>query len=346
MCEACGNVMTMKAAVVEEFKKSLTIKEVKVPKLKEHDILVKITACGVCHTDLHAAHGDWPVKPTLPFIPGHEGVGVITEVGNSIKHLQVGDRVGIPWLYTACGQCEYCLTGRETLCYEQKNAGYSVNGSYAEYCLADGRYVVKVPDSLEDVEAAPIFCAGVTTYKALKVGEAKAGDWVAIYGIGGLGHLAVQYAKAMGYKVVAVDTFNEKLQLAIELGADLTVNPLERDSAEWIHNQVGGVQASICTAVSKPAFGEAYRAVKRGGKCVAVGLPPEMMEVPIFDTVLNGVSIVGSIVGTRKDLQEALEFAAEGRVKTIIETASLEEINRIFDDLEQGKINGRIVIKF
>lgn len=346
MCEVCRNETTMKAAVVKEFKKPLMIEEVQIPKVGPHDVLVKIKACGVCHTDLHAAHGDWPVKPTLPLIPGHEGVGEVIEIGENISHLQIGDRVGVPWLYSACGQCEYCLSGRETLCHNQQNAGYSVNGGYAEYCLADARYVVKIPDNLNYVEAAPIFCAGVTTYKALKVGEAKPGDWVAVYGVGGLGHVAVQYAKAMGYKVIAVDTFDEKLQLAKDLGADLVINPKVEDSANWIQREVGGVQASICTAVSKPAFGEAYRAVKRGGKCVAVGLPPEMMEVPIFDTVLNGVSIVGSIVGTRMDLQEALQFAADGKVKTIVEVAPLDQINQIFDDLEQGKINGRIVIEF
>ncbi|CAM3550717.1 alcohol dehydrogenase AdhP [Aeromicrobium ponti] len=346
MCEQCSTEKMMKAAVVHEFKENLAIENVKIPSVGKNDVLVKIKACGVCHTDLHAAHGDWPVKPTLPLIPGHEGVGEIVEVGEGITHLKAGDRVGVPWLYSACGHCEYCLTGRETLCHNQLNAGYSINGGYAEYCLADARYVVKVPDSLDYVEAAPIFCAGVTTYKALKVGEAKPGEWVAVYGIGGLGHVAVQYAKAMGLKVIAVDTFDDKLQLAKDLGADVTVNPKEEDSAIVIQREIGGVQASICTAVSKHAFNEAYRSVKRGGKCVAVGLPPEVMEVPIFDTVLNGVSIVGSIVGSRKDLQEALQFAADGKVKTIVETAALEEINKVFDDLEQGKINGRIVIKF
>ncbi len=334
----------MKAAVVHEFKQELKIEEVPVPEVGSGQVLVQIKACGVCHTDLHAAHGDWPVKPNLPLIPGHEGVGEVVEIGENVNHLRIGDRVGIPWLYSACGHCEYCLTGRETLCHGQQNAGYSVDGSYADFCLAEANYVVKLPDNLEYVDAAPIFCAGVTTYKALKVGEAKPGDWVAIYGIGGLGHVAVQYAKAMGYNVVAVDTFDEKLQLATELGADKVINPLTEDSAEFIQREVGGVQASICTAVSKPAFSEAYRAVKRGGKCVAVGLPPEMMEVPIFDTVLNGVSIVGSIVGTRKDLQESLQFAAEGKVKTIVDTAPLSDINKVFEDLEAGKINGRIVL--
>lgn len=335
---------TMKAAVVNEFHEELRMEEVPVPKVGAGQVLVKIKACGVCHTDLHAAHGDWPVKPKLPLIPGHEGVGEVTAIGPNVTHLQVGDRVGIPWLYSACGHCEYCLDGKETLCKEQQNAGYSVDGSYADYCLAEADYTVKIPDSLSYVDAAPIFCAGVTTYKALKVGGAKPGDWVAIYGIGGLGHVAVQYAKAMGYNVVAVDTFDEKLQLAQSLGADKVINPKTEDSGEFIQREVGGVQASICTAVTKPAFGEAYRAVKRGGTCVAVGLPPEMMEIPIFDTVLNAVSVAGSIVGTRKDLQEALQFAAEGKVRTHIETAKLSEINRVFADLEAGKINGRIVL--
>ncbi len=339
-------VFIMKAAIVHAFKEPLSVKEVDKPVIGHGEILVRIKACGVCHTDLHAAHGDWPVKPKLPLIPGHEGAGIIEEVGEGVTHLKIGDRVGVPWLYSACGHCEYCLTGRETLCKEQQNAGYSVDGGYAQYCKADADYAVKIPDRLSFEEVAPIFCAGVTTYKALKVTEAKPGEWVAIYGIGGLGHVAVQYAKAMGLHVIAVDTHNEKLTLAKELGADLTVNPVEENSSEFIQREVGGAHASVCTAVSKPAFSEAYAAVRRGGSVVAVGLPPEEMPIPIFDTVLNGIKVIGSIVGTRKDLMEALEFAAEGKVKTIIETRPLEEINEVFESLENGDINGRVVITF
>ncbi|AWB46763.1 alcohol dehydrogenase AdhP [Paenibacillus sp. CAA11] len=336
----------MKAAVVHEFKKQLQIEDVPKPTPGLGQAVVRIEACGVCHTDLHAVHGDWPVKPKLPLTPGHEGVGVIEELGEGVTHLKVGDPVGIPWLYSACGHCEYCLSGRETLCPDQHNAGYSVDGSYADYCLADANYVVKIPDILSFIEAAPLFCAGVTTYKALKVSDTKPGDWVAIFGIGGLGHLAVQYAKAMGLKVVAVDTFEDKLELARKLGADLTVNPKETDAGKWIQEKIGGAHASICTAVSKAAFGQAYQAVRRGGSCVAVGLPPETMEVPIFDTVLNGVKIVGSIVGSRKDLQETLQFAADGKVKAITQTRRLDEINDIFAELESGEVNGRIVLDF
>ncbi|WP_040037693.1 alcohol dehydrogenase AdhP [Bacillus thermotolerans] len=334
----------MKAAVVNEFKQDLEIKNVEKPAPGRGEVLVKIEACGVCHTDLHAAHGDWPVKPKLPLIPGHEGVGIVEEVGEGVTLLKVGDRVGIPWLYSACGECEYCLKGQETLCPNQENGGYSVDGGYAEYCLAAADYVPKIPEGLDPVEAAPILCAGVTTYKALKVSGAKPGDWVAIYGIGGLGHVALQYAKAMGFNVIAVDIADEKLELAKSLGADEAVNGMKEDPVQAIQNLVGGVQASISVAVTKKAFEQAYQSVKRGGTLVVVGLPNDELPIPIFDTVLNGVTVKGSIVGTRMDMREALEFAAQGKVKAQIETAPLSEINSIFDKMEQGKINGRIVL--
>ncbi|MGE7602804.1 alcohol dehydrogenase AdhP [Peribacillus sp. NPDC097675] len=334
----------MKAAVVNEFNQELEIKDVPIPELEYGEILVKIKACGVCHTDFHAAHGDWPVKPKLPLIPGHEGVGIIEKVAEGVTTLKVGDRVGIPWLYSACGECEYCLTGRETLCLDQLNAGYSVDGGYAEYCKAPAKYVVKVPEGLDFAEVSPIFCAGVTTYKALKVSEAKPGDWVAIYGIGGLGHVALQYAKAMGFNVIAVDIQDDKLELAKELGADYTVNGLKGDPVQAIKDKVGGVQAAISVAVTKKAFEQAYSSVKRGGTLVVVGLPNDELPIPIFDTVLNGVTVRGSIVGTRKDLQESLQFAADGKVRTNIETRPLDEINDVFKMMEKGEINGRIVL--
>lgn len=335
----------MKAAVVNEFKKALEIKEVEKPILEDGEVLVKIEACGVCHTDLHAAHGDWPIKPKLPLIPGHEGVGIVVEVAKGVKSIKVGDRVGIPWLYSACGECEYCLTGQETLCPHQLNGGYSVDGGYAEYCKAPANYVAKIPENLDPVEVAPILCAGVTTYKALKVSEAKPGDWVAIYGIGGLGHIALQYAKAMGLNVVAVDISDEKSELARQLGADITINGLKEDPVQTIHEQVGGVQAAISVAVTKKAFEQAYQSIKRGGCLVVVGLPHDDLPLPIFNTVLNGVTVKGSIVGTRKDMQEALDFAARGKVRPIVETASLEEINDVFHKMEKGQIKGRIVLK-
>lgn len=336
----------MKAAVVTNFKEKLEIKEVETPKPGQGEVLIKMEACGVCHTDLHAAHGDWPVKPKLPLIPGHEGVGVVTEVGPGVTSLKVGDRVGVPWLFKACGECEYCLSGQETLCPNQLNGGYTADGAYAEYCVAPADYVARIPDGVDPVEIAPILCAGVTTYKALKVSGAKPGEWVAIYGIGGLGHIALQYAKAMGLKVIAVDIQDDKLELADELGADMTVNNKKVDPVKEIKDKVGGVQAAISVAVNKVAFEQAYHSVKRGGSVVLVGLPTGDIPVPIFDTVLNGVSIKGSIVGTRKDMQEALQFAADGKVKPIISTVKLEEINDVFERMEKGQINGRVVLTF
>ncbi|SBT16941.1 Alcohol dehydrogenase [Marinomonas gallaica] len=334
----------MKAAVANTFGSILTIEDVQKPTIEPHQILVKIHACGVCHTDLHACHGDWPVKPTLPLIPGHEGVGEIVELGSAVTHLSLGDRVGIPWLYSACGHCEYCLAGQESLCMSQQNAGYSVAGSYAEYCAAHADYVIKVPDNLNYVDAAPLFCAGVTTYKALKVSDAKPGQWVAVFGVGGLGHLAVQYAVAMGLRVVAVDTGEAKRELATSLGAEHFFDFKTDNVVEDIREATGGVHGSVCTAVSKAGFRQSYDVVRRGGKCVLVGLPPEDMPLPIFDTVLNGVSVVGSIVGTRKDLEECLEFAARGKVKAIITEKKLDDINAIFEDMEKGDITGRIVM--
>lgn len=336
----------MKAAVNHQYKGALKIQEVDKPTIEDNDILVKIHACGVCHTDLHACHGDWPVKPKMPLVPGHEGVGEIVEVGKQVKHLKLGDRVGVPWLYSACGYCDYCLSGDENLCLSQQNAGYSVDGGYAEYCKADADYVVKIPDEINYVDAAPLFCAGVTTYKALKVSEAKPGQWVAIFGIGGLGHLAVQYAVAMGLNVVAVDTGKEKLTLAKNLGASLCLDFKTDDIEAIVKSETGGVHASVCTAVSRSGFEQSYKVIRRGGKCVLVGLPPEEMPLPIFDTVLNGVSIVGSIVGTRKDLAECLDFAAKGKIKAITIEKSLEDINDIFDDMINGEITGRVVMKF
>lgn len=336
----------MKAAVIHQFKDKLEIKQLDKPTISSHEVLVKVHACGVCHTDLHACHGDWPVKPKMPLVPGHEGVGEIVEVGEQVKHFNLGDRLGIPWLYSACGYCDYCLSGNENLCLLQQNAGYSVDGSYAEYCKADGNYVVKIPDGISYVDAAPLFCAGVTTYKALKVSTAKPGEWVAIFGIDGLGHLAVQYAVAMGLNVIAIDTGTEKLKLAKDLGASFCLDFKCDDVVARVLAETGGVHASICTAVSKSGFEQSYQVIRRGGKCVLVGLPAEDMPLPIFDTVLNGVSVVGSIVGTRKDLVECLDFAARGKVKAITIEKSLEDINDIFEDMINGEITGRVVMKF
>jgi propanol-preferring alcohol dehydrogenase len=336
----------MKAAVVRAFKEPLVIQEVPVPAPGAGQILVKIAASGVCHTDLHAADGDWPVKPKPPFIPGHEGVGHVAAVGVGVSHVKEGDRVGVPWLYTACGHCRHCLGGWETLCEQQQNTGYSVNGGFAEYVVADPDYVGHLPGNVSFVEIAPILCAGVTVYKALKVTDTRPGDWVVISGIGGLGHVAVQYAKAMGLNVIAVDVDDAKLELARKLGASLGVNARKADPAAFVKKEVGGAQGVLVTAVSPKAFEQAMGMVGRGGTVSLVGLPPGDFPLSIFNTVLNGITVRGSIVGTRLDLQEALDFAGQGKVKATVATERLESINDIFSRMRAGDIQGRMVIDF
>ena len=337
---------TMKAAVVRAFKEPLVIQEVPVPAPGAGQILVKIAASGVCHTDLHAADGDWPVKPKPPFIPGHEGVGHVAAVGAGVSHVKEGDRVGVPWLYTACGHCRHCLGGWETLCEKQQNTGYSVNGGFAEYVVADPNYVGHLPGNVSFVEIAPILCAGVTVYKGLKVTDTRPGDCVVVTGIGGLGHVAVQYAKAMGLNVIAVDIDDAKLELAKKLGASLVVNARKADPAAFVKKEVGGAQGVLVTAVSPKAFEQAMGVVGRGGTVSLVGLPPGDFPLSIFNTVLNGITVRGSIVGTRLDLQEALDFAGQGKVKATVATGRLESINDIFSRMRAGDIQGRMVIDF
>ena len=336
----------MKAAVVREFGKPLTIEEMPVKRPGRNEILVKIITSGVCHTDLHAATGDWPVKPKMPLIPGHEGLGYVAALGEGVDYIKEGDIVGVPWLYSACGHCEHCITGWETLCESQHNGGYSVDGSYAEYVVADARYVGHLPSGIDFIAMAPILCAGVTVYKGLKETEVKPGEWVAISGIGGLGHVAVQYAKAMGMHIAAIDIADDKLELAKRLGADIVVNARQQDPGEYIKKETqGGVHGVLVTAVSTIAFKQGLSVMRRKGTLALNGLPPGSFELPIFQTVLNRHTIRGSIVGTRKDLQDALQFAVEGKVKATVHAAKLEDINTIFDEMKKGEIQGRRVLE-
>jgi propanol-preferring alcohol dehydrogenase len=335
---------TMKAAVVRAFGKPLSIERVPIPRPGPGEVLVRIHASGVCHTDVHAADGDWPVKPTPPFIPGHEGAGVVAELGAGVSDLVVGARVGVPWLHDACGRCEPCLSGWETLCARQHNTGYSVDGGFAQYAIARADFAAPIPEGLSFADAAPILCAGVTTYKGLKETGARPGQWVAISGIGGLGHVAVQYARAMGLHVAAIDVGDDKLELARKHGAELTVNAAKENPATVIQKAIGGAHASLVTAVSTKAFATALGALRSGGTCVLVGLPPGDFPTPIFDVVLKRLAIRGSIVGTRLDLGEAMAFAAEGKVRATITRQPLEDVNTIFTRLREGKLDGRVVL--
>ena len=337
----------MQAAIVEHFGKPLVMREVDVPRPGAGQILVKTEACGVCHTDVHAAEGDWPLKPTLPFIPGHEAIGRVAAIGAGVTLVKEGDRVGVPWLYSACGHCEYCLTAWEPICAEAKFGGYTQNGGFAEYLLADPNYVAHIPAGLDAIQAAPLICAGITTYKGIKEAQLKAGDWIVISGAGGLGHLAIQYAKIMGLQVCAVDIDDAKLALATRIGADLVVNAKHPGAAEAVKKGTsGGAHGVLITAPSLSAFKQGVEMTRKRGTCVLVGLPPGDFPVPLFDVVANCITIRGSFVGNREDMAETLAFAAQGHVKADIELQPLSDINNIFTRLKQGRVAGRVVIDF
>jgi propanol-preferring alcohol dehydrogenase len=336
----------MKAAVVKSFKEPLAIEDVPKPEPGEGEVLVRIEACGLCHTDIHAAHGDWPVKPKLPLIPGHEGVGIVEGVGRGVTTLSEGDRVAIPWLGYACSVCDYCRSGWETLCEQQRNTGYAVDGAFAEYAIANARHVGKVPNGVDPMDAGPLSCAGVATYKAVKVADTRSSHLVAVFGIGGLGHLALQYSKIAGASVVGVSRSDDKLAVARDLGADYTVNASEQDPVEEI-KKLGGADVAISVAVHPGVFEQAFHSLRRGGTLVFVGLPADNdVRLPIFETVLNGITIRGSIVGTNVDLKEVYELHADGRTKVRREGRPLEEVNQCFGEILEGRTREpRIVLQ-
>ena len=314
--------------------------------LETGEALVDIEYCGVCHTDLHVAHGDFGKVPGR--VLGHEGIGIVKEIAPDVKNLKVGDRVSVAWFFEGCGACEYCTTGRETLCRTVKNAGYSVDGGMAEQCIVTADYAVKVPEGLDPAQASSITCAGVTTYKAIKEAHLQPGQWTVIFGAGGLGNLAVQYAKKVfNAHVVAVDINNDKLALAKEVGADIVINGHEvEDVAALIQEKTGGAHSAVVTAVSKVAFNQAVDSVRAGGRVVAVGLPSEMMDLSIVKTVLDGIQVIGSLVGTRKDLEEAFQFGAEGLVVPVVQKRPVSDAVDVFDEMEAGTIQGRMVLDF
>src|SRR5580698_111295 len=337
--------MQMQAALVRSFGAPLVIEELARPEPGPGEVLVKVMASGVCHTDVHAAAGDWAAKPALPFIPGHEGAGYIAALGPATHGLKEGERVGIAWLHDTCGACEYCVSGWETLCGAQRTSGYSVNGTFAQYALGTAAFIAPLPAAVDFPEIAPILCAGVTTYKAIRESEARPGEWLAVCGIGGLGHVALQYARAMGLHVVALDVSEGKLALARSLGADAAIDAGAPDAARQVMKLTGGgAHGVLVTAVSPSAFTQALRLVRRKGTVAFVGLPPGNFETRIMDVVLKRITIRGSIVGTRRDLSEALQFAAAGKVRAHIRRAPLGAVNEVLADLRAGKVEGRMVL--
>lgn len=338
----------MKAAVLHAMKEPLWIGQIRVPEPEHGEILVKVTACGVCHSDLHAVDGDWTPPPVIPLIPGHEVAGTVAKLGPGVSGFAVGDEVGVPWMYSACGQCEFCLAGMETICKQGEATGYTKPGGYAEYMIASAAFVGRLPKGTDPYAMAPILCAGVTTYRGLKRTGARPGQWVAVIGIGGLGHIAIQYARAMGLRVAAVDVSDDKLKLASSLGAEVVVNGAETDPAAAIQEKIGGAHAAVVTAVASRAFEQAILMLRPAGTVSYIGLPggkSDEIRASISAIVNWELTVRGSNVGTRQDLNEAIAFAANGLVKAKIRTIALEEINATLDEMRQGKIVGRVVLK-
>lgn len=335
----------MKAAVISQAQPGkVEFRHQTVRALASGEALVNVECCGVCHTDLHVVQGDFGPVPGR--IPGHEGIGIVSAIADDVTSLKVGDRVSIAWFYEGCGVCEYCVSGRETFCRNVKNAGYSVDGAMAEQCIVKADYAVKVPEGLDPLVASSITCAGVTTYKAAQVSGVRPGQWLAIWGAGGLGNMAIQFARnVFNARVIAIDIQDDKLALAKESGAEITLNPGKEDVPARIHELTGGgAHSAIVVAVARSAFNQAVNSVRAGGKVVCVAVPAGELSLNIVKTVLDGIQIVGSLVGTRQDLAEAFGHALAGRVRPIVQPRKLEELNAIFREMDDGTIQGRMVI--
>jgi alcohol dehydrogenase, propanol-preferring len=336
----------MRAAVVTAFTAPLEMQDLPVPEPGPGEVLVRIECTGLCHTDIHAAHGDWPVAPTPPFVPGHEGIGRVEALGAGVTDRAVGDRVAIAWLGSACGRCRYCIGGWETLCESQQNSGYSIDGTFAEYTVVAAAFATPVPDAVSSQDAAPLTCAGVTTYKAIKVARVAPAELVAVFGVGGLGHLALQYARIAGGFVVAVDVEADKLAMATDLGADHVVNARTTDPVAAIQ-ALGGADVAVALAASPQSFDQAYRSLRRGGRLVCVAMPADdaAVSVPIFDMVVGGKSVIGSIVGTRNDLVDVFALHAAGRTRVITVGRKLDEVNESIADVLAGRVPARVVFE-
>jgi alcohol dehydrogenase, propanol-preferring len=339
----------MKAAVLHAFAEPLVIEEVSTPAPGPGQLLIKVAACGVCHSDLHLALGEWDLlRPItkLPLILGHEVAGTVEGVGEDVTGFDIGDRVGVPWLHYTCGECEFCSTGRETLCLKQQVTGCTVDGGFAEFVRANASHTAKLPAELSFEEAAPLLCAGLTVHNAMKISGVGAGQTIAIFGIGGLGHLAIQLAKARGAQVIGVDIADDKLELARECGADTIVNGATTQAYKEIKKiSGGGAHVAMVTSASRAAYETALRSLRRGGTLAVVGMAPDPISVSTVSLVSGEYKIVAAAVGTREDLHEVLQIAAEGKVRCKIETRGLAEVNGVMTEMKEGRLVGRVVLR-
>jgi len=316
----------------------------KSPRPAPGEILIKVKACGVCHTDLHIVGAEWSA-PRLPLIPGHEVVGEVEAVGDGVANFRVGDRAGFGWIYCTCGHCEYCVSDRERYCSEYAATGFMVDGGFAEYIKVPASHVVAMPPELEFAGAAPLYCAGLTAYRAVNISGLRLGETVAVWGAGGLGQCAIQIAKVLGAQVIAVDIAPGKLAIARRLGADLVVDASREKVGEGI-SASGGAHVALCFAPSEQVVARAFESLRLCGTLVLVGLPPGTFTLPIIDSVRKGVRILTCAVGTRQDLREVLALAASGKLKCLVESCGLDQINEVFQRMRQGRIEGRVVVEF
>jgi alcohol dehydrogenase, propanol-preferring len=336
----------MKAAILREFKGPLMIEDVAQPKPDAHEVLIAVRACGVCHSDLHVADGDWPqIVPITkkPLILGHEIAGRVVEKGASVDHLEIGDRVGIPWVHWTCDECEFCRGGNENLCVKQKITGVTVDGGYAEFVKAPASHALKIPDGLSCIDAAPLFCAGVTVYRALKHAKIQPGQHLAVFGAGGLGHLAVQIGQGMGAILTAIDVSEEKLAHARSLGASVTLNAANVNVVKELR-RAGGAHVALVTSAAKAAYDTAFPCVRPTGMLLVVGLPSESICFPPIVMAALEVRVQASSVGTRQDIRELLAMAAAGKVRCQTTTLPLSEANRALHLLRSGQVSGRVVL--
>jgi propanol-preferring alcohol dehydrogenase len=336
----------MKAAVLREFKKPLTLEEVGQPRPGVDEVLIRVEACGVCHSDVHVADGDWSQFAKLvksPLILGHEIVGVVVDKGEEVRHLQIGDRVGVPWIHWTCGECEFCREGNENLCRQQKITGVTVDGGYAEFVKAPASHALRIPDGLSSAQVAPLFCAGVTVYRALKRAAILPGQRLAVFGIGGLGHLSLQFGKALGAEVVAIDITEEKLELARTFGASATINAATNNVIKELRSR-GGVHVSLVTSAARASYDTAFHCVRPTGTLLVVGLPADPICFPPILMAAGEIRIQASTVGTRQDVREVLAMAADGNVRCQVASRPLVEANEALDQLRRGQVSGRLVL--
>jgi alcohol dehydrogenase, propanol-preferring len=336
----------MKAAVLREFKIPLSIEEVDPPLPSADEVLIQVEACGACHSDVHVADGDWTQLMRIikrPLILGHEIAGRVVQTGDAVHDLRIGDRVGVPWIYWSCGECEFCQAENENLCIRQKITGVTVDGGYAEFVKAPASHALKIPEGLSSVEAAPLFCAGLTAYRALKNAGPVTGLRLAVFGIGGLGHLAVQLARIFGAEVTAIDVSDQKLELARELGAVNTLDARTSDVVKELRRS-GGVHVCLVTSAAKAAYDAAFYCLRPTGTLVVVGLPAENICVPPILMAAGEIRIQASAVGTRHDLRQVLSLAATKNLHCQTTARPLSEVNQVLDELRQGRVSGRIVL--